>query len=222
MEQSSCVVYAITMKRIILASQSPRRQELLTLMGLDFQAIPSDFDEQLDNACSPEEVAIELGLGKAKAVAQRHPEALIIGSDTIAYIDGEQLGKPIDEADARRMLNMLAGRATKVTTSVALVCIKTGLELAREDTTTVHFKPLDQAALEVYLKTNDWKDKAGAYGIQSGAAPLIASIEGYYDTIVGLPTHLLASMLREQGIESQPVGLDMPVPQSAKTELPRR
>lgn len=194
--------------RIILASQSPRRKELLTAMGVAFEAIPSNFDEQLDDSRSPEMVAIELGLGKALDVARQYPDALVIGSDTIVTVDGHQLGKAADQAEARSMLYSLAGRHSTVTTSLALVCLDKTIQDTAAETANVYFKPFDEQAVLRYLDTGDYQDKAGAYGIQSGAHTLIDHIEGNYDTIVGLPTHALTEMLAVHGIAAQAVELE--------------
>ncbi len=196
------------MINIILASQSPRRRELMTAMGLEFTVIPSNFDEHLDHNRSAEEVAKELALGKAEDVAKDHPDAYVIGSDTIPSVNGRQLEKAIDLDDAREMLVALSGNETTLSTGVALINKSLGVQLVDVATTKVFFKPDNEeisALREAYLATGDWKDKAGAYGIQSGAAALIDRIEGDYDTIVGLPTRLLAKMLNDQGIEAQRV-----------------
>jgi septum formation protein len=196
--------------RIILASQSPRRSELLAAMGVAFEAIPSNFDEHLDDSRSPEVVSIELGLGKALEVARLHPNALVIGSDTIVTVDGHQLGKAADETDARVMLQSLAGRHSTVTTSLALVCLDRHIQETAAETCNIYFKSYNEQTVSRYLATGDYKDKAGAYGVQSGAAPLIARIEGRFDVIVGLPTHLLAEALIRHGIAAQPVELSTP------------
>lgn len=196
------------MKKIILASQSPRRRELMTDMGLEFTVIPSNFDEHLDHNRSAEEVAKELALGKAEDVAKDHPDAYVVGSDTIPAVNGRQLEKAIDLDDAREMLIALSGNETTLSTGVALINNSLDLHLVDVATTKVFFKPDSDeisALREEYLATGDWKDKAGAYGIQSGAAVLIDKIEGDLDTIVGLPTRLLAQMLNNQGIEAKPV-----------------
>ncbi len=194
---------------IILASQSPRRRDLLVSMGLQFEVVPSNFEEQLDSTRDPIEVAKELGLGKAQEVAERFPEALVIASDTIVTLDGEQFGKPADEAEARAILTKLAGRAHLVTSSLTLVCKAQNIAIVDADNTKVVFKPFDAAAVDAYIATGDWKDKA-AYGF-SVAAPLIDHIEGAYDTILGLPTALLARHLRELGVaDVQPAVLAVP------------
>jgi septum formation protein len=207
--------------RLILGSQSPRRKDLLNEMGLEgqYEIIPSDYDEQLDNNRSPSEVAEELGYGKALWVATRNPGAWVIGSDTIVTVEGKQLAKPADEQEAREMLKLLSGRPNTVTSSIALVMVapNTGNErvikhyIGHEEA-TVFFKPFDQALIDEYVASGDWHDKAGGYGIQSGAHTLIESIDGYYDTILGLPTHTLAEFLGSIGIEAHPATLTAPVP----------
>ena len=180
---------------IILASQSPRRQELLAKMGLEFEVHASDFDEQLDDSRSPQEVAAALALGKAGAVAALFPDALVIGADTIVTINGQQLGKPGSPAEATAMLQQLAGQTHDVTTGIALVCLSKDIQVSDSDTTQVVFKPRNHETIAAYVATGDPLDKAGAYGIQSGAAPLIDHIVGNYETVIGLPTKLLAKHL---------------------------
>ncbi|HSX05721.1 MAG TPA: Maf family protein [Candidatus Saccharimonadales bacterium] len=189
------------MRKIILASQSPRRKELLTMMGLEFEAVPSDFDEQLDDTRTPEAVAMELGLGKAMAVAQRYPEAIVIGSDTIVTIDGRQLAKAATIDEARAMLRDVTLHPNTVTSSLAVVCLAENKQSVQAESSRVYFKPYDAKQIDAYLATGDYADKAGAYGVQSGAAALIDHIEGNVDTIVGLPTHLLAPVLRQFGYQ---------------------
>jgi septum formation protein len=198
------------MRKIILASQSSRRQELLTLMGVPFETMPSDFYEALDDHRSPEEVAMELGLGKAMVIARQHPEALVIGSDTIVTIDGTQLAKPDNLEHAREMLRKVAKYPNKITSSLAVVCLAEGMQSVQAENSYVYFKPYDSQAAEAYLATGDYADKAGGYGVQSGALPLIEKIEGNLDTIVGLPTHLLAPLLRKLGYDAQAVDYKLP------------
>lgn len=196
-------------------------------MGLEgkYEVIPSEYEEVLDSARSPKEVAQELGYGKALWVAERNPGAWVIGSDTIVTIDGKQLGKAVDEAEARQMLKMLAGASNTVTTSVVLVRLTQGPDNSRVikhyigcEESTVFFKEYDETAIETYLASKDWTDKAGAYGIQSGAHTLVDSIEGNYDAIVGLPTHTLADFLAKVGVQATAVELEPPVPQRASEE----
>ncbi|HSW98637.1 MAG TPA: nucleoside triphosphate pyrophosphatase [Candidatus Saccharimonadales bacterium] len=201
-------------RQVILASGSPRRKDLLAQMGVTFTAVTSDFDEQLDHARPATEVAKELGLGKARTVAEKYPEALVIGGDTIVTLDGKQLGKATGLADARALLKAHAGKTVVVTSSVVLVCKALGLEIAEADEATVQFKPYNEAANETYLASGDWADKAGAWGIQSGAAPLIRHMHGRYDTVLGMPTHMLAELLQAQGIAAHPLEPTPPVPQN--------
>lgn len=200
-------------KKIILASQSPRRQELLSQMGVEFEVFPSNFDEKLDESRPPEAVAIELAVGKASLVADKFPESIVIGSDLIVAINGMQLEKPHDANDAHRMLKLLSGHCSEVTTAAAVICKSDNTLLTAVDTTKVYFKPYSKEAIDAYIKTGDSLDKAGAYGIQSGAAPLIEYIEGQYDTVVGLPTQKLAELLRQVGVSSKAVELESPVRQ---------
>lgn len=186
-------------------------------MGVAYEAVVSNFDEHLDDQRSPQEVAIELALGKAREVARRHPDAYVIGSDTIVTVNGKQLEKPKDKAEARAMLRRLSEAGDhEVTTSVVVINKAQGIELAGSDTTVVHFKPYDEAVVTAYVATDDPLDKAGAYGIQSGAAPLISHIKGEYDTIVGFPTKLAARLLGELGIEAHPVHVEAPVKQESR------
>lgn len=163
-------------------------------MGLKFRVIPSDFDEQLDDTRTPEEVASELGLGKARAIAAQYPEAIVVGSDTIVTVDGVQFGKAADIEDARRMWRIITSAPNKVTTSVAIVCCAIGYENVVAQNAYVHLKPYDQAAVDAYLATGDYADKAGAYSIQNAGA-LIERIEGDQEIILGLPTSTLRQVL---------------------------
>ena len=194
------------MKRIILASGSPRRSELLRSLLDDFEVIPSNYDEQLDENRHVVEVAEELSLGKALDVAKLHLDAFVIGSDTIVSLDDRQLGKSKSLTDARQTLIDLSGKVSGVTTGVALVNLSLGIQDVRSDSVRVYFKPdSDEISLlrEEYLASGDWTDKAGAYGIQSGASTLIDHIEGNYNTMVGLPTEILKAMLAKAGIQTK-------------------
>lgn len=212
----------MTNPQLILASQSPRRKELMDGMGLAgmYEVQPSEYEELLDSARSPAEVAQELGYGKALWVAERNPGAWAIGSDTIVTVRGVQLGKADDITHAREMLKSIAGSVVLITTSVALVRVHKdtpndarvidhyiGFEEAK-----VHVKPYDKSLVEAYLAQGQWQDKAAAFGIQAGADTLTDGFEGNYDTVLGLPTHTLATFLQKIGVHSQPVELQAPVP----------
>jgi septum formation protein len=170
------------MNRVILASQSPRRKELLTQMGVDFITIPSNFDEYLDDSQSPEAIAIELAVGKAMTVAKQYPDNIVIGSDTIVTVDGKQLAKAVDDNEARQMLRLLSGKHNDVTTSLAVIKLSDNIKLTGADEAKVYFLPYNENLVNKYIETGDYRDKAGAYGIQSGAAPLIEYFSGNYVT----------------------------------------
>jgi septum formation protein len=184
---------------IVLASGSPRRQELLRQVGLSFRVIPSGVDEQVAEPLAPGALVEHLALAKARDVAAREPGALVLGADTIVVVDGRILGKPKDRADAIAMLQSLSGRSHQVMTGVAL--IGGGRELVGHEETTVSFVPLTQRQIERYVDSGEPMDKAGAYGIQGRASAMINGIEGDYFTVVGLPLCRTAQMLSEFGIE---------------------
>lgn len=183
---------------IVLASASPRRQELLQQMGVSFRIIPSQVDEHHPGAMAPADLVEHLALAKAREVADRVPGALVIGSDTIVVVDDKVLGKPRDRADAIAMLEQLSGRAHQVMTGVAMVA--PGRTLVEHEVTLVYFLPLTRAQIERYVDTGEPMDKAGAYGIQGQAAALIPSIEGDYFNVVGLPVCRTAQMLSKFGV----------------------
>jgi septum formation protein len=200
------------MKQIILASTSPRRKWLMEEMGLTFKVVPSSFTEYFDHARSTEDVAIELALGKARKVAQKHLRAVVIGSDTIVTFNDKQLGKPKDEQEARQTLASFAGEMNIVTTAVVVICKELGVEWVDVVSSRVFFKPLDMRAVEKYVGSGDWHDKAGSYGVQSGAAPLVDRIEGEYDAVLGLPTRPLAKQLKRLGFACHPANVESLVP----------
>lgn len=182
--------------QLILASQSPRRQELLRLITPDFMVCPADVDEGLIEGVPLSEEVARLAAAKAQAVAAHHPEAAVIGSDTLVVCDGQALGKPKDERDAQRMLTCLSGRTHEVMTGLALyvpgkpVCTDTVI-------TEVRFAPLDEMEIAAYIQTGEPMDKAGAYGIQGLGARLITGISGDYYSVMGLPVRRLYERMRE-------------------------
>ena len=186
--------------RLILASTSPRRKELLTLLGLPFDVVAPPFVEQVVPNRSAEQQAVEFAAGKAKSCIEQYPEALILGSDTLISLGLEVLGKPADLADAESMLRRMAGQTHKIFTAVALAgpgpepC---EVQIAR---VSVTMKALNEEALSAYLQTGDSLGKAGAYSIQGGGAALIEGIEGDYTAAVGIPLRTVADMLRRRGM----------------------
>ncbi len=188
----------MSVPRIILASQSPRRHDLLNLIGIAHDVVPSDVDESSLPHEAPVAYAERLARDKAAAVAHGHADAVCIGADTIVVIDGAILGKPRDEADARRMLRLLSGRTHSVLTAVA-VARHTALVSGVEDV-AVTFRPLDDADIAAYVATREPMDKAGAYGIQGFGATIVQRIEGDYFAVMGLALGRLVTLLRQVGV----------------------
>ncbi|ANS75504.1 septum formation protein Maf [Paenibacillus yonginensis] len=187
-------------KSIILASTSPRRQELITVLGIPFSVIPSYADETLEPHWSPEQAVCELASRKARQVYDSlndRPQAVIVGSDTVVVRDGEILGKPEDKAHAVQMITSLQGRQHEVYTGVACLDAESGRLVVRSRMTRVTMKPLSESQVQAYVSSGEGLDKAGAYGIQGLGAVLVTGIEGDYFNVVGLPLSLLADMLAE-------------------------
>ncbi|MDY3919640.1 MAG: Maf family protein [Candidatus Limivivens sp.] len=187
------------MKKIILASASPRRRELLAQAGIPFEVITSQAEEVITRE-APGEVVMELAEKKAEAVADRiYTDAIVIGSDTVVAIDGRILGKPVDEEDAARMLRMLSGREHQVYTGVALLIGEGGSWQKKVfyEETQVEMFPMTEGEICRYIATGEPLDKAGAYGIQGRAAVFVKSIRGDYNTVVGLPVSRLYQELKE-------------------------
>lgn len=186
--------------RIILASQSPRRQELLKNLGFtDFEIIPAKGEEQIIAGLLPEEEVCAIALGKAREVAlQCGNDSLIIAADTLVFLDGKPLGKPKDKNDAVRMLKALSGRAHTVMTGVAV--IYNGHETAECESTKVFFRDMTDAEIVRYVESGEPMDKAGSYGIQQFGSVFIPRIEGDYFNVMGLPVCRLYSMLEKMGI----------------------
>lgn len=183
------------MGRIILASQSPRRRELLKKITRDFSVLPSNVKERVEPGLTPEQAAMSLALQKAESVYAGFG-GTVIGADTLVALDGEVLGKPASRAHAEQMLKLLSGRTHKVITGIAV--IKDGARVVEAETTEVTFENLSDEVIRKYLASGLPFDKAGAYGIQDGY-PLVREYRGSYDNIVGLPVERLARILKEVG-----------------------
>jgi len=183
---------------IVLASASPRRQELLRQVGVQFRVIPSNVDERVEAPMTPGDMVEHLALSKALDVAVRVPAALVLGADTIVVVDDEILNKPAHRADAISMLERLSGRTHQVMTGVALV--GPDRRLVGHEVTSVRFRPLSAGEIERYVDSGEPMDKAGAYGIQGRAAAMIEGISGDYFTVVGLPICRTVQMLSTFGV----------------------
>jgi septum formation protein len=197
--------------RLILASVSPRRRELLSLLGLPFDVVPAEVDESPSGGDeSPRAFALRLAEAKARAVLAPLPacdrvRAIVLGADTVVVAPGERvLGKPADATDARRMLRMLSGTTHSVITGVAFARYvgRTASPFVQRhaEETRVTFRELSDAMVEGYLATGESYDKAGAYGVQERAAPFVSRIEGDYFNVVGLPLHSVARLLEDAGL----------------------
>ncbi len=179
---------------IILASQSPRRRELMGLFGLPFRVQAADIDETMDPMLPPRQEVARVSLEKARAV-DCGPEDLVIAADTIVVCDGQVLGKPRDEADAQRMLSLLSGRAHQVMTGLAV--LYQGREVVTTEITDIRFRQLSQGEIRRYIRSGEPMDKAGSYGIQGGAALFAQGICGDYYNVMGLPVCRLHQILRQ-------------------------
>ena len=195
--------------RIILASQSPRRRELLERMGISqFDVLPAKGEERSDPNLTPEQLVEELSRQKAAEIAADHPDALIIAADTVVAVDGSVLGKPHSHEDAQDMLKRLSGREHTVYSGLT-VCWQ-GRSVTQHEATAVRFRPLSQADIANYVSTGEPMDKAGSYGIQGYGCTLVEGITGDYYNVMGLPVCRLSAILAGFGID--------PLAMAAKTE----
>lgn len=182
---------------VVLASASPRRQELLRQIVPAFEVDPADVDEDALTVADPFETAERLARAKAKRVAERHPRALVIGGDTVVAVPGEawvQLSKPRDEEDALRILRQLQGRAHVVATGISLQA--PGVDRTFHERTTVVFREVSDDEIRRYIATGEPMDKAGAYGAQGMAATFVDHLEGSRNNVIGLPVERLEQELR--------------------------
>ena len=185
---------------IVLASQSPRRRELLERLGLPFRTLVPDIDERMDRPLPPAELVAVISAEKARAAqALAGPEAIVIAADTVVALDGAVLGKPAGEADAARMLSALAGRTHHVYTGLTVLRGERVRTVSEE--TAVTFRPLTEREITAYVRTGEPLDKAGAYGIQGYGALLVEGIQGDYYNVMGLPVCRLGLLLGELGVD---------------------
>jgi septum formation protein len=183
--------------RVVLASQSPRRRQLLELIGIEHEVRPANIDETYFDGEEPRAHAVRLARGKAEAIAATN--AVTIGSDTIVVVDGDVLGKPADAADAARMLRRLSGRSHVVITAVALHWRDRLVSDAEE--VAVTFRALSDQDIREYIATGEPMDKAGAYGIQGYGATIVERVDGDYFAVMGLPLNRLARLLESLDLE---------------------
>jgi septum formation protein len=189
------------MKTIILASASPRRKEILEKTGLKFKVYESDYEENMDIGLKPHELAICHSTGKAKAVARKYNNALIISADTIVVLKNRIFGKPRSNKEAAEMLKSLSGRAHTVITGYTIMDAETGKKLSRTVESKVFFKRLNEDEIDAYIKSGEPIDKAGAYGVQGLGAVIVKGIEGDFFNVMGLPLNSVAESLKTFGIK---------------------
>ncbi len=181
--------------RLILASESPRRRELLAAVGVPFRVIPSGVDETPRPGESAVRFVRRAAIDKGREVGGRHPSAHVLSADTIVVADGRILGKPRSRAESRRMLTLLAGREHRVYTAVCLLCAGRGYRDLGLEVTRVRFRALTAAEVASYVRTGEGDDKAGAYAAQGAGMLLIDRVSGSFTNVVGLPMTRVVSML---------------------------
>ncbi|WP_096189535.1 Maf family protein [Evansella halocellulosilytica] len=188
------------MKPFILASQSPRRKQLLEQVQLPFSIEKSQIEEKFDPKLSPEELVVSLALQKATDVFSRHQDRIVLGADTVVTIDGNVLGKPTDNIDAKKMLQQLSGKKHEVMTGVAIISKEKHLTFYEK--TAVYFFELSESDIDAYIASGEPFDKAGSYGIQGLGAALVEKIEGDYFSVVGLPVARVVRAFKENNLIS--------------------
>jgi len=186
--------------RVILASTSPRRREIIALLGLPFDVIAPDFHELVSGHRPVADEVLDFAMGKAAAVARNHPGSIVIGSDTMILVDGSKIGKPNDADEAREILRSLSGKTHVIFTSVAIIDGTGGPGLKTVQEVLVTMRAYSDADIERYLTCDESLDKAGAYSIQGQGRALIESIRGDYLAAVGLPLKPIADYLKSRGV----------------------
>lgn len=186
--------------QIILASASPRREQLLREMRLPFRVVRPDGVEEVSAGAAPEVLAMQNAQLKARAVAGRHPDSIVIGADTIVVLDGKIFGKPSNPNEAMKMLEQLVGRQHQVMTAVCLIHRSLDMEITFADTTRVWMRALTREQIGEYFSKINPLDKAGAYAAQKHGNTIIERVEGSYSNVVGLPTERLRATLEKLGM----------------------
>ncbi|MFH0768115.1 MAG: nucleoside triphosphate pyrophosphatase [Chloroflexota bacterium] len=185
------------MQRIILASASPRRKELLEKIGLRFEVEPSNYVEDMRSEAEPHELAKKVSLEKAKVVASKHNDAIVIAADTFGVFRGKILGKPNTEVEAKRMLQTINGKSHLVITGFTIIDTKKNKALSRAVETKVYIRRLTTSEIDAYVESKEPLDKAGGYAIQGLGSVIVEKIEGDYFNVMGLPLSALTESLKE-------------------------
>ncbi len=186
--------------RLILASTSPRRREILASLGVPFEVIAPEFDERVSRHLSIEEEVLAFAVGKARSVSSKNPHSLVIGGDTMISLDGEKIGKPVDRDDAARILRALAGKTHEIYTSLAILDGFGGPGMRTVEKVSVTMRPYTEIEIERYLCCDESHDKAGAYSIQGQGSRLVESISGDYFAAVGMSLKPIADYFAQRGI----------------------
>jgi septum formation protein len=189
------------MKKLILASTSPRRRQLLAKIGIPFVVLQSDYEENMSLPLSPHELVQHLSQGKAEAVAKNLMEGCVIGADTVVVFEGKIMGKPHIPKRAREMLKALSGKENSIVTGFTILDCDQKRSISDSEETRIFFRPLSDEEIEHYIATGEPLERAGAYSIQEGAADFVERYEGDYDNAVGLPVSKIASCLKQFGFE---------------------
>jgi septum formation protein len=190
----------LVMKKIILASSSPRRGMLLKQIGLDFETVVSNFEEKIDLKIDVHKLAEKLSLGKAKSIAKKYNNAIIIAADTFVVFNGKIIGKPKNKKDAKRILRLLSGKIHLVITGFTILDTNINKSIIKSVETKVTFKNLSNKEIDSYIKTGEPLDKAGAYGIQEKGSIFVKKIDGDFFNIVGLPIYSVVEALKKFSI----------------------
>ena len=201
------------MQRIILASGSARRKEILELLGLEFEVVESGYNEDLIKTDDPVELVEELALQKALSVAKQNDDAIVIGGDTTVYVAGELVGKPTNKKDAERIIRLLSGTTHMVVTGVAVVDSLTGDQVVGHEEGWVRFRELTNEEIEKYVNSEVWRGFAGGYAIQGAAAPFVSEQTGSLSAIIGMPVVLITDLLEQMGVgvEVDPIELELEI-----------
>ncbi len=188
------------MRKIILASSSPRRKELMKKIGLKFKAVPSSYVEKFDYKLDPLELAKKLSFGKANNVALMYKSHIVIGADTFVVLNGEFLGKPHNKDNARKMLEKISGKKLDVITGFSIIDNLNSKKISRSVKTKVKIKKLSKDEIKNYIKTKEPFDKAGAFGVSGIGSLIVEKIDGDFYNVVGLPLFQLSKCLKDFGI----------------------
>ncbi len=188
------------MKQIILASTSPRRRQLIKLLGIPFKVVASNYHEVHHKHFTPKQLVGFLAEGKAAATAKKYPNSIIVGADTIVVHKGKIFGKPKDKEDARKMLSKFSGQAQDVLTGVCVINLSAHKKVTKVVKSKLYFRKLNKQAIENLLSAGNFLDKAGAYAVQDHGAGLIRKVSGDYTNVVGLPLEALGKMLKKIGV----------------------